>query len=269
MPYAILYDSTRCIECRMCVDACRLKWDLPKTGESRLSENAFTILENRNGHPIRRMCMHCLEPACASVCPVGALEKTENGPVVYHADRCMGCRYCMMACPFGVPKYEWSSAVPRVRKCVMCFDRIDEGKKPACTMVCPEDAIRFGEREELLAEAHARLRAEPGRYHPHVYGEREAGGTSVLVIASVPPGELGLPSDLPEQAMPERTWQVLSRLPGVVVVGAAFCTGMWWLINSNKIETDRIGPVAVIRRRDFEKVKKKREESQMTEEDLG
>ena len=242
MTHALLYDSTKCVQCTVCVDACKVKWGLPDGGEDRLSDKNYTTLEVHDGHPVRRMCMHCEEPACASVCPVGALEKTAVGPVIYHEDRCMGCRYCLVACPFNIPKYEWSSPVPRVRKCVMCFDRLEEGKKPACTMFCPTGAIKSGDRDELLAEARARLRDEPDAYYPRIYGEKEVGGTGVLILSAVAPEKLGLPVDLPGEPLPERTWQVLSRLPGVVSVGATFCLGVAWLINRrNKVreEEDR------------------------------
>jgi len=260
MSRAILYDSTRCVQCEGCLNACRVKWDLPDEAENKLSENRFSTLETHGGHPVRRTCMHCLEPACASVCPVGALEKTADGPVIYHPEKCMGCRYCIMACPFDVPRYEWSSPIPRVRKCVMCFDRIEEGKAPACTMFCPVGAIEFGDRDELLQEAKARIGAAPDRYHPHVYGESEVGGTSVLVIAAVPPEKLGLPTAVPGSPMPQTTWQVLSRLPGVVVTGAAFCLGMWWLIHRrDQVRLEEAGPSAVEVRRERERIVEREE----------
>jgi len=248
MSKAILYDSTRCVQCGRCETACRVINDLPEEAPKKLSEHRFTILEEHDGHPVRKMCMHCEDPACASVCPVGALQKTKDGPVTYDPDKCMGCRYCLMACPFSVPKYEWSSPLPRVRKCQMCSERVSDGKKPNCTRFCPADAIRYGERDELLAAAKARVAGNPDRYHDHVYGEKEAGGTSVLIIAAVPPAKLGLPVDVPKEALPQRTWQVLSRLPGVVVAGAAFLLGTWWVIERRNqvaaetaaVETDRV-----------------------------
>jgi formate dehydrogenase iron-sulfur subunit len=244
MSKAILYDSTRCVQCGRCETACRVKWDLPEEAPKRLSEHRLTVLEEHDGHPVRRMCMHCIEPACASVCPVGALSKTKEGPVTYDADKCMGCRYCLMACPFGVPRYEWSSATPRVRKCVMCFDRVSTGRQPNCTRFCSTGGVMFGERDELLALAKKRLADHPDRYHPHVYGETEAGGTSVLIIAAVPPEKLGLPVDIPTESLPKKTWAVLSRLPGVVAAGAALCLGMWWLIERReKIAAEDDAPI--------------------------
>jgi formate dehydrogenase iron-sulfur subunit len=230
MSYGILYDSVRCVQCGGCADACKIHWNLPDKDPDKLSEHTFTVLEKHDGHPLRKMCMHCEKPACVSVCPVRALEKTPEGPVTYYAERCMGCRYCVIACPFRIPKYEWSSAIPRVRKCVMCYDRVKDGKRPVCTMFCPVGGITFGRRDELLAEAKRRIAAEPERYHDHVYGEHEAGGTAVLVIAAVPPEKLGLPTDVGDEPLPEKTWAALSRLPGVVGVAGAFSMAFWWVV---------------------------------------
>ena len=147
--------------------------------------------------------MHCQDPTCVSVCPVGAFTKTAAGPVVYAEDRCMGCRYCMMACPFGVPRYEWNKVwAPRVKKCRMCAPRQAKGLKPACTEVCPVQAGVFGEREDLLREAENRLKQEPTKYIQHIYGKQEVGGTSVLYLSAVPFEELGLPDNLPHDALP-------------------------------------------------------------------
>ena len=98
-----------------------------------------------------------------AACLVGGLTKTAEGPVVYDPDKCIGCRYCMLACPFHVPRYEWDSTAPLMRKCSMCFERLLEGGQPACVEACPNDAMLFGEREDLLRRAHAmiRLRARP------------------------------------------------------------------------------------------------------------
>jgi len=241
MSKAILYDSTLCVQCGKCETACRVINDLPEEAPHRLSEDRFLVIEDHDGHPVRRSCMHCVEPACASVCPVGALEKTKDGPVTYDADKCMGCRYCIMACPFSVPRYQWSRAVPTVRKCHLCFDRVSDGKKPNCTRFCKEGAITFGDRDELMATARARITASPDRYYAEIYGEKEAGGTSLLMIAAVPPAALGLPVNVPKEPLPQRTWEVLSRLPGVVAAGAAFLLGTWWVIERrNKVAAERV-----------------------------
>jgi formate dehydrogenase iron-sulfur subunit len=149
--------------------------------------------------------------------------------VVYDAKRCIGCRYCIMACPFGVPKYQWDSALPVVGKCILCADRVGAGQATACASVCPTGATRFGERDDLAREARHRIEAEPDRYVDHVYGLDEAGGTSVLMLAGVPFERLGLRTDLPRQPLPLLTWQVLSRIPNFVVLAGAFLCGVYWI----------------------------------------
>ncbi len=210
MPNGMLIDTTRCTGCRGCQVACK-SWNelgagtssFSGTGENppHLDANNFTrVLFAETAAPdggvrwtfVKRQCMHCLEPACASVCPVGALVKTAGGPVVYRDDRCIGCRVCLLACPFSVPKYEWSARVPYVRKCTFCADRQALGKKPACATTCPSEALVFGDRAELLREAHRRIDAEPRRYHPAVYGERTGGGTSMLYLSALPFEQLGI-----------------------------------------------------------------------------
>jgi formate dehydrogenase iron-sulfur subunit len=232
MKAAILTDLTRCVGCEACVWACKEVNDLPrKDGAERLSATTWTVIERRNTIPIRRQCMHCLEPACVSVCPVAALQKTPEGPVVYAADRCIGCRYCMLGCPFGVPKYEWDDPLPLVRKCTMCFEkRIQEGKEPACTAACPAKATIFGDRDDLIQEARWRIAEHPERYVDHIYGLDEAGGTSVLYLSSVPFEELGFRVLGRDNPYPRLTWEVLSKLPNVVSVGGVLMFGIWWII---------------------------------------
>ena len=134
---------------------------------------------------VKYNCLHCNKPACASACLVGAFEKLEDGPVIYHANRCMGCRYCMVACPFGIPTYEYDNILtPQVRKCTLCADEGNpqKGKVPACVKICPADVMTYGKRSELLEVAHAKIEAEPDVYQDHVYGEHEVGGTSWLYL---------------------------------------------------------------------------------------
>ncbi len=180
---ALLIDITRCAGCRACMDACMESHGF--TGDpyeiQELSANANTVVLEKGDYFVRRQCMHCLDPSCASVCPVGALQKTDEGPVVYDSSRCIGCRYCMQACPFSVPRYEWNRTVPSVVKCDGCIDRVRRGDNPACAEACPAEGTLAGTREELLREAHRRIEEDPDSYYPHIYGEKEVGGTSVLV----------------------------------------------------------------------------------------
>jgi Fe-S-cluster-containing dehydrogenase component len=168
-------------------------------------------------------CMHCGHPDCLSACPVGAYTKRLDGPVEYDGDKCIGCRYCMNACPFGVPHFDYDKGIIEgafIDKCSFCLQRVDNGLEPACVATCPTDALEYGEREELLAKAHARIAAHPERYIDHVYGEFENGGTSYLILSHVPFSQLGLP-DLPETPVNEVSEQVISlTLPAALGMGA-------------------------------------------------
>jgi Fe-S-cluster-containing dehydrogenase component len=194
---AILTDPTKCIGCERCVQACvernHLPDDLPAKFKSDdgLSAVRFTTIREIPGRSpdtsrfVRRQCMHCEEPGCAAACLVGALTKLDDGPVQYDADKCIGCRYCMLGCPFSIPRYEYDSTLPFIQKCKMDETCRVEGGGPACTSICPTGATVFGPREELIAEARRRIAARPDLYVDHVWGEHEFGGTSVLYISDV------------------------------------------------------------------------------------
>ncbi|HLX73414.1 MAG TPA: 4Fe-4S dicluster domain-containing protein [Terriglobales bacterium] len=233
MSKALLYDATLCIGCKQCEQACaeknKLLYNETVAGEERQSDHKLTVVLTKGDKFMRRMCMNCQDPACASVCPVGAMRKTAEGPVIYEESRCMGCRYCMVACPFGVPKYEWSKALPRVQKCTMCADRVAAGKPTACAEACPTGATKFGERDELIKEAQQRLRENPGKYVNHIYGLTEVGGTSVLMLSSVPFEEFGFPAELTRDPLPLLTYRVLSRIPDFVPLGGVMLGGVWWI----------------------------------------
>ena len=229
MTAGLLVDTTRCIGCGACSAACKEQNNLPLPIEPENTAYTWTTVQKVEGVNVRRMCMHCLEPTCVSVCPVGALRKTAEGPVAYDAKRCIGCRYCIMACPFGVPKYQWDSALPIVGKCILCADRVKTGLPTACAAVCPTGATMFGTRDEMVREARWRIVARPDRYVDHVYGLEEAGGTGVLMLAGVPFERLGLRTDLPRQSLPVLTWQVLSKVPDFVLLAGAFLYGVHWI----------------------------------------
>lgn len=229
----LLFDTTLCTGCGACYQACKERNGLPASSvpfrRDVLSDHTYTTVTPREGRFVRHLCMHCVEPTCVASCPVGALVKTPSGPVIYREERCIGCRYCVQACPFSIPRYEWQSAFPRVRKCDLCADRLAQGESTACASVCPTGATRFGTREALLAEARDRIRREPGRYVNHVYGEHEAGGTSVLLISDVPLETLGYPSRLGSEPIPILTWEVLSQVPRFAVAANIALGGLWWI----------------------------------------
>ena len=233
MAKAVLYDSTLCVGCRLCESACAEKWGLPYddkiAAEEKLSAHKLTTIKTHGDRYSRRKCMHCADPACASVCPVGAFTKTALGPVVYDETKCMGCRYCMTACPFGAPSYEWTARAPRVRKCDGCIERVSAGKPTSCSEICPNGATITGEREALIAEAHKRFAEKPGEYHRQIYGLNEVGGTTTLYLSAVPFEQLGLRTDLPKNALPPLTWNVLSMVPDVAAVGTTMLGGIYWI----------------------------------------
>ena len=235
MSKAILYDSTLCIGCKACEGACAERWGFlyndRVAAEERISAHKLTAIETHGDKFSRRLCMHCAEPACASVCPVGALRKTPLGPVVYDAEKCMGCRYCLQACAFQVPAYEWEKRLPRMRKCDMCYERQARGEATACAVACPTGATKCGERDALIAEARVRIAAKPGEYYPGTYGLKEAGGTSVLYISAVPFAQIGLRTNVPQEALPTLTWRVLELVPDVVSTGSVLLGGIWWITN--------------------------------------
>ncbi len=227
MARGILVDLTQCIGCGSYVQACQEANGQPAHEARHFDHDAFTYLMDRGQDLyVRRLCMHCQHPACGSACPVAALRKTTEGPVVYDPSRCMGCRYCIMACPFGVPTYQWASSTPRVRKCEMCTHR-SEG--PACADACPTGATIIGDRDALLAEAKRRVQGDPRTYFPYVYGEKEAGGTSVFYIGPKDPASLGLPVHVGSEPLPQLTWRALRHVPDVVLFGGVLLSGFWWL----------------------------------------
>jgi formate dehydrogenase iron-sulfur subunit len=229
MSRGLLFDSTRCIGCGACSAGCKEANELPLPIEERTTAYTWTTVENRNGVNVRRLCMHCQDPACVSVCPVGAMQKTELGPVIYDSSLCIGCRYCIVACPFGVPKYQWDRPIPIVGKCILCRSRVAEGQPTACAAVCPTGATLSGERDTLITEARRRLVENPKGYVDHILGLEEVGGTSVLMLSSVPFAELGFSSKLPKQPLPLLTWQVLSKIPDLALVAGVSLLGIHWI----------------------------------------
>jgi formate dehydrogenase iron-sulfur subunit len=241
MKPAILTDVTKCTGCEKCVEACVKANNLGEYKPGRepdiqdigdgLSATRWTAIVSRPGqHFVRKQCRHCLDPACVSACPVGAMQKTSEGPVIYDKAICIGCRYCMMACPWTIPRYEWDTWLPYVNKCTLCYPRLREGKLPACVEACPEEATIFGDRDELIAEARRRLTAEPTKYVPHIYGEHEVGGTAVLYISDISLDFLNYKNPLPEEPVPERTSVVMQNVPTIAVGMAALCSALYWVI---------------------------------------
>ena len=226
---ALLIDIGMCIGCNACQEGCKEANHLKPGDEDHLSPTAYTALSKYGDRSVRRLCQHCEHPTCASVCPVGAFTKTAEGPVLYDAYKCIGCRYCMQACPFHVPRYEWASTKPRVQKCIFCHERLVQGQPTACSEVCPTGATKFGDREELLQEATKRINGNPGKYVTKIYGQKDVGGTSVFYLSPVPFEQLGFDTELGDEPLPELTMNAMEKIPSVVTVGAVLLTGIWWI----------------------------------------
>jgi formate dehydrogenase iron-sulfur subunit len=263
-----LVDITKCIGCRACQIACKqwndregedteLEYNLGFQNPATLSAKTLTLITFHELPDAQapgglhylftmRRCLHCLEPACASACPTTALDRREDGPVLYDANKCIGCRYCIWACPWGVPTAEWDSLSPKIQKCTHCADRSDQpvplarnglaltGEEsgqyradivtPACVKACPADCLQFGTRDEMLQKAHNRINDHPDKYVDHIYGEKEAGGTSVLYLSSVPFENLGFP-DVGDKSYPKFSAAALHAVPpAVLAVGALLAT---------------------------------------------
>ncbi len=253
MSKGVLVDVTRCIGCRSCMVSCKSWNDLPakkttfsNTWDSpgKINAENWTVVnyylieedDQLKWRFVKKQCMHCLEPACESACFTHAFVKTKEGAVIYKPteidkDYCVGCRYCMIACPFGVPSFQWDRAFPYVQKCRFCYDRMKEdGMEPACVTACPTTALKYGDREELLAEAWDRVNSDP-RFVKHVYGEKEYGGTSWIYISDVPFDQIGFRTEaygkpVTTRSIPSLTWDVLKWTPVIFFGWGAILTAM-------------------------------------------
>jgi formate dehydrogenase iron-sulfur subunit len=241
--FGVLHDISRCIGCRRCEAACQRVNDLPVpkvpfedlsvlSKMRRPDAAAFTVV-NSLGPPdrplfVKRQCNHCLEPACASACFVKAFHKDKSGAVSYNANLCVGCRYCMIACPFNIPAYEYNEAfAPRVRKCTLCQPRIEKGQLPGCVEACPKEALTFGKRSDLIETARERIFKHPGQYVHHIYGEHEMGGTSWLYLSGVPFSQIGMREDLGTAPAASYTAGPLGAVPIVVGLWPVLLTGIY------------------------------------------
>jgi Fe-S-cluster-containing dehydrogenase component len=254
--YGMLIDTTLCVGCRACEEACHAKNDLPDPEVSLYSDEVFEtqrdtspdafLVVNRFKNPadpdkpvfVRKQCMHCNQPACASACLVKALEKRKDGAVVYNKDKCMGCRYCMIACPFDIPKFQYDSPTPYIRKCVFCFDRLASGEQPACAESCPEGATLFGKRRDLIEIARERIYKEPDKYVHRIHGEHDVGGTGFMYLSAVPHESIGLRTDLGTTAYPEHVAGFLYAVPLIFVLWPSLLTGMHYLTRNREVDDD-------------------------------
>ncbi len=245
----ILYDSTRCVGCQTCESACAEANGLPQpegtleTGVIRKTDESHRTVVNsyqtsKGEAFVKKQCMHCNEPACTAACLTQAMYKTKEGAVIWRGDKCMGCRYCMVSCPFDIPKFEYHSANPKIEKCNMCFGRISEGKIPACVENCPAEALVYGKRRDLIKEARKRINDNPEQYEDHIYGEHEAGGTGFLYLAAVPFNELGFNTGLQTESYPSLSKGFLYSVPTIFVLWPAMLLGLREATKNNNDNTE-------------------------------
>jgi Fe-S-cluster-containing dehydrogenase component len=252
----VIVDLTRCVGCRSCEAACNKEQGLPEPAEPfddfsvfdqvnhhrpgqkrRTDETRYTVVNRYDvpglDHPLfrKKQCFHCNEPACLTSCFVNAYTKTPEGAVIYNSKVCVGCRTCMIACPFYIPTFKYSKAfTPRIMKCIFCYDtRLKEGKAPACVDACPQEALTFGKRSDMLEVARQRIRMEPGKYVDHIYGEHEAGGTSWMYISPAPFDQVGLATNVPKEPVLNYVKGFLAIVPMVLTIWPALFAGFYLL----------------------------------------
>ena len=234
----VLVDTTRCVGCRSCEMACAESHGQPVPDISdtkaldkirKTSVTQWTLVnryQTDKGEVFaKKQCMHCNQPGCVAACLVKAMVKQKNGAVTWDTN-CMGCRYCMVSCPFDIPKFEYGSATPKIQKCSLCWEKLQAGGKPACVEACPAEALTFGTRRELLGEANRRIYGEAGKYVQHIYGEHEVGGTGYLYLSGVPFEQIGFRTDLGTTAYPEFSKGFLYSVPIVLLLWPAFLIGV-------------------------------------------
>ncbi len=249
---SVLVDTTRCIGCLKCEAACAAENGLPvpdiedKSVFEELrdtSTDQWTVVNRFQTDVgevfVKKQCMHCNLAACSNACLTQAMYKTQEGPVIWRENKCMGCRFCMISCPFDIPRFEYDSAVPKIQKCILCFGRLERGEQPACVQSCPVDALQFGTRRQLVDLAKSRIYQNPWQYVHHVYGENEVGGTSWLYLSPVPFDQIGFRTDLGDEAIPALTQNFLYSVPLVFLLWPVFLNGVR---RNHDDDTDEILP---------------------------
>ncbi len=285
----MLFDSTLCVGCKACVAKCKEVNSMPPVSSGAdqpwdmardLSGDTLNVIKiykdgkgsvkdrEKDGFAFeKRSCMHCVDPGCVSVCPTTSMRHDKRtGIITHHPETCIGCRNCMVACPYNVPQFEYNKVFGQIHKCQMCnqagVERIDKGQMTGCAEVCPTGATLFGTRKELLAEARRRMELKAGdiyeyprgdvakpdsshekavpEYKKHIWGETEAGGTNVLHIAAVPFDKLGMPP-LAERSAVSISEGVQHTLYSYLALPAIALAGLAYVVRRNIADDDEGG----------------------------
>lgn len=259
---AMLYDATKCVGCKACMAACKQTnkdtgnlsferkltdedglWDAPRdlSGDTRTIIKLYKESDTKWSY-VKHSCMHCAKPACVSACPVKAMTKDSyTGVVAYDKGNCIGCRYCQIACPYNIPRFQWDKAIPQIVKCDFCKQtHLKEKGTPACADTCPVGAITFGKRVDLIKEARKRIEAEPNKYINKIYGEKESGGANHLYLAAYPFDKLGLPN-LKEESPAELSEHIQHTIYKGFIAPAALYGALCFVALKNKKKQDKQG----------------------------
>lgn len=242
--YGVLYDSFMCGGCQTCEFTCAEIHGLPEPADRpeegvmrKIDPTRRTVVNKYKFEDgvasVKTQCMHCQEPACVSACLTQAMYKTKEGPVIWREEKCMGCRYCMISCPFDVPKFEYNSPNPKIVKCDMCYDRLQEGKQPACVEICPNEALIYGKCSDLIKIARQRILEYPDWYIDHIYGEKEAGGTCWMYNSQKPFDQVGFKTNIQKTSYPELSKGFLYSVPTVFVLWPTILLGIHEATKSN------------------------------------
>jgi formate dehydrogenase iron-sulfur subunit len=254
--YGFLIDASRCIDCRSCLVACSVQNDVPmENTRIWIKDTGITgEFPDLKHYTAPYHCMHCIDPSCVSACTVGALQQNADGIVTYDNDRCIGCRYCMYACPFEVPHFEWDQRFALIVKCDLCVARLESGEsQPACAATCPTQAIQFGTRQEMLDEAHRRVKEQPDRYVNHVYGEEENGGTSTFYISPVAFEKLDFPTPKGNESPAEFNRMATEMgTPIIAATAAVSMTGIYLALEHKEKKVAKARQAALVSEKENE-----------------
>ncbi len=259
---AIFYDASKCTACKGCQVACKQwnqlsspltadEFEFTKSYQSplELADKTWIIITfaevdqdiGIEWNFMRNACFHCTDAACEQACPTGAISHVENGAVVIDQEKCIGCRYCVNSCPFGVPK--WREAENKTFKCWLCQDRQANGRSPGCVGTCPTGALTFGERPAMVAAAQTRLDEvkAAGSDKAELYGVDELDGMHVIFLAHRGLEAHGLIRD-PQVPGSIKFWQLMKPLSGLAFaatfggLGISFLASMGYDRDSNNVE---------------------------------
>jgi len=242
MAKALLIDTSACLGCNACTVECKRNNNVPvgqKIAWTRIEEHEVGSYPQIAKHFVKTACKHCTDASCVAVCPTGAASKPDGVHVVINQEWCIGCGYCVEACPFGIPHF--GSPKGAAQKCTFCATGGLVNGQTACANACPFGAITYGERSELVSRGKARVAAlqAKGVSKARLYGEHELGGLNVLYVLEDQPQAYGLP-----EAPQAVTRNLVGSWPGGLVAAGVVALPLWWLFGRKEELTGQRGEPA-------------------------